>query len=187
MQEKLSLISGQIHELLALLTVCTTSDQTTSTAVDELQRQAAQLQSTSQQAHAHLSCMRDTLKIMADKTAQAADVDWALRQLQGTMLEVGDQAAREVQRVCSEVHHSLSKDLDMVFFAVDQLRGSAEEIASELRSLEARLEALGQHVKAEAHLTREAVHDSTAAILAVRRGLSVGCVVVALKVGTRCV
>ena len=167
-QEKLSLITGQIEQLLALLTASASASTATSNAVGELQRQAAHLQSTSQQAHTHLECMSDTLKTMADESAKAADVDVALRKLQGTMLEMGDQAARSVQRACSEVLRRLSEDIGTLVLAVDQLQGTMDEMAEDLKNLQVKLDELGQQVAAEGQLTREAVHDNMASIMAVR-------------------
>ena len=167
-QEKLSLISGQIEQLLALLTASASASKATSDAAGELQRQAAQLQSTSQQAQTHLACMSDALKIMGDEAAKAADVDVALRQLQGTMLEVGDQAAQEVQRACSEVLRRLSQEIGTLIFSVEQLQGTMKEMAEDLKSLQVKLDALGQQVTAEGQLTREAVQDGMASIIAVR-------------------
>ena len=112
--------------------------------------------------------MSDTLKIMGDEAAKAADVDVALRQLQGTMLEVGDQAAQEVQRACSEVLRRLSQEIGTLIFSVEQLQGTMKEMAEDLKSLQVKLDALGQQVTAEGQLTREAVHDNMASIMAVR-------------------
>ena len=167
-QEKLSLISGQIEQLLALLTASASASKATSDAVGELQRQAAQLQSTSQQAQTHLACMSDALKIMGDEAAKAADVDVALRQLQGTMLEVGDQAAQEVQRACSEVLRRLSQEIGTLELAVEQLQDSVEKIAEGLQNLQVGLDELGNQVTTEAQLTREGMQDGVASIIAVR-------------------
>ena len=135
--------------------------------MSELQKQAAQLQSTSQQAHTHLACMSDTLKIISDESAKAADVDVALRQLQGTMLEVGDQAARAVQRACSEVLSRLSKDIGTLTLVVDQLQGSVEEMTADLQKVQVGLDHLGHQAAAEEQLTREGVNDGIATIMAV--------------------
>ena len=168
MQQHLSNISGEVQKLLVLLTACVASSHATSSAVSELQREAALLQSTSQEAHTHLEYMSDTLKLMADDTTTAADVDVAVRQLNSTMLEVGDQAAGKVQRVCSDLHVTLSKEVAAVGFAVDQLQLTVEELARELRRLESGLEKLGEQVATEAQISREAIHDGHASILAVR-------------------
>lgn len=170
LQEKLAQISGQMQQLLALLTACTTSTHATSVAVVELQSQALQLQKMSQEANMHLACMGDALQLMADQGATAADVDFAMRQLHSTMLDVGDAACQEVQRVCGELQHRLSKDVAV--FAVDQLRGSVDEIATELKGLERGMEKLEEHAAAEAQLTREEMHDGHACILAVRRSIT---------------
>ena len=128
--------------MLCLLTACTASSHATSSALAELQKQAAQLQSTSQQAHTHLARMSNTLKLMADTTATASDVDVAVRQLRSTMLEVDERAAQKVQRVCSDLQANLSKEVayvrivSAVGFEVDQLRLTAEEMACEVRKLE---------------------------------------------------
>lgn len=175
MQEKLSLISRQIEQLLALLTASACASKATSDAVGELQRQAAQLQSASRQGHRHLTCMKETLMIMADQSAKAADVDMALRQLQGTMLEVGDQAALEVQRVCSKVLRGLSKDIGMLMLTVDQLQGSVEEMAADLKNLQVGLDCVGRQVATEAQLIKEGVHDSMASIMVVRFFYSLPC------------
>lgn len=135
-------------------------------AIDELQRQASQLQATSQEAHAHLTCMSDTLKLMADNTATTADVDMAMRQLQSTMLEVGEHAAQEVQRACKELMHSnlATGAVENLGGAVDKLQLSMEEMACELRNMEeglrkieAGLGQLGQQTAAEHQVTRDVI------------------------------
>ena len=112
--------------------------------------------------------MSDALQVMADSTATAADVDVAVRQLKSTMLDVDEKAVQQVQRVCSKLHASLSEDVVAVGFAVDQLRLTVEEMACGVRRLEAGLEKLGEQVATEAQISREAMHDGHASILAVR-------------------
>ena len=70
----------------------------------------------------HLLCMSDVVQLMADTSATAADVEVAVRQLKSTMLVCKEQAAHQVQMVCSELLANLSKEEVALSFAVDQLQ-----------------------------------------------------------------
>ena len=122
MQETFSQIISEVQKLLVLLTACVASSHAASSAASELQREAALLQSTSQEAHMHLLCMSDVVQLMADTSATAADVEVAVRQLKSTMLVCKEQAAHQVQMVCSELLANLSKEEVALSFAVDQLQ-----------------------------------------------------------------
>ena len=120
LQGTFSQIMSEVQKLLVLLTACVASSHAASLAASELQREAALLQITSQEAHMHLLCMSDVVQLMADTSATAADVEVAVRQLKNTMLVCKEQAAHQVQMVCSELLANLSKEEVALSFAVDQ-------------------------------------------------------------------
>lgn len=166
LQEKLAHIQGRVQQLLALLTTCAATELglKTTSAVDELIKKVNQQNRNSKEMQKHLACMSDALKVMSDKSANAADVSARVYQLEITMVRMGDAAAAEVRRVCGEVQSEVSKDLSAeVKEAASGLKKSAEEMVAELEGLKVQMgmefKKLFQAHAAEGDKTRAALKD----------------------------